>query len=60
MIKKREDLPTDRYSRNRLFKSQHKIKWKPKQVQRPGDGGRQELESEDKTCSSSNWNIRNN
>ena len=34
--------------------------WKTMQVQRPGDQGQQDVESEDKTCASYNWSIRNN
>ena len=34
--------------------------WKTKQVQRPGDRGQQDVESEDKNCASYKWSIRNN
>ena len=39
--------------------STHK-KPKTKQVQRSGDGGQQDVESEDKTSASYNWSIRDN
>jgi len=50
MIKKREDLPTDRYSHTRWYKHYHTRNWKTKQVQRPGDWGQQDMEREDKNC----------
>ena len=57
--KKREDLPTDQQSHNQIFKRSHKRNWKTKQVQRPGDQGQHDVESEDKNCASYNWSIRN-
>jgi hypothetical protein len=35
-------------------------KLKTKQVQRPGDRGQQDMESENKNCSSYDWSIENN
>ena len=38
---------------------QKKLK-KTKQMQRPGDRGQQDVESEYKNCASYNWSIGNN
>jgi len=59
-MKKRDNLPTDQHSHNRLSTHEHKRKQKTRQVQRPRDWGQQVEENEDKNCVSYTWSIRNN
>jgi len=37
-----------------------KKNWKTKRIQKPGDRGQQDVESEDKNCASYYWSIMNN